>query len=63
MGINYNVSIGVNTFDFKDGATAIGISELLVNHFVPSEYNTDLTILIAVEKDDEAEEETEKDDE
>lgn len=57
MGVKYNVSVGVDNFEFKDGITSIGIAELLVNNFVPSKYNKELTVLITVKKtDDEAEE-------
>lgn len=57
MGVKYSVSVGVNKFEFKDGITSIGIAELLVNNFVPSEFNKELTVLIAVKKvDDETQE-------
>ena len=62
--VKYTVSVGGYNFEFKDGMTSIGVAELLVNKFVPSKYNKELTVLITVKKtDDEAEEETEDDDE
>lgn len=62
MKVKYTVSVGVDNFEFEDGMTSIGIAELLVNNFVPGKHNKELTVLIAVKKD-EAEEETEDDDE
>lgn len=57
MGVKYSVSVGVNKFEFKDGITSISLAELLVNNFVPGEYNKELTVLIAVKKaDDETQE-------
>ena len=60
MGVKYRVQIGMNNFEFKDGTTSIGIAELLVNNFVPTKYNEDLTVLIAVKADDEEEEEDDR---
>lgn len=57
MGVKYNVSVGVDNFEFQDGITSIGIAELLVNNFVPTKYTTDLTVVVTVKKtDDEVEE-------
>lgn len=61
MGVKYSVSVGVNKFEFKDGTTSIGIAELLVNSFVPSEYHKELTVLIEVEKADDETQENEED--
>lgn len=59
MGLKYITSIGVNKFEFKDGITSISIAELMVNNFVPSDYNKELTVLIEVSRDNEkAEEDT-----
>lgn len=62
MGVKYSVSVGVNKFEFKDGITSIGIAELLVNNFVPGEFNKELTVLIAVEKADNKKQKNEEDD-
>ena len=62
MGVKYSVSVGVNKFEFKDGMTSIGIAELLVNNFVPGEFNKELTVLIAVEKADNETQKNEEDD-
>lgn len=62
MGVKYSVSVGVNKFEFKDGITSIGIAELLVNNFVPGEFNKELTVLIAVEKADNETQKNEEDD-
>lgn len=62
MGVKYSVSVGVNKFEFKDGITSIGIAELLVNNFVPGEFNKELTVLIAVEKADNEMQKNEEDD-
>ena len=61
MGVKFSVSVGVNKFEFKDGITSIGIAELLVNNFVPGEYNKELTVLIAVKKADDETQEKEED--
>lgn len=62
MRVNYNVSVGLNHFEFRDGTTALGIAELLVSNFVPTQYNEELTVLIAVKADDEEEEEDDRED-
>lgn len=53
--MKYTVSLGLEKFTFDDGSTAINFAELAMTHFTPTEYNTKLIPLIAIEKEGEDE--------
>ena len=46
--MKYVVSLGLNKFKFDDGTTALNFAELAQNHFIPSEYNSQLTPCITL---------------
>ena len=46
--MKYIVSLGLETFEFEDGNTAMAFAELAVKNFVPTEYCRELKPYITI---------------
>ena len=49
--MKYTVILGVDSYEFEDGATAIMFAELATKYFKPTEYCKELKPLISIEKE------------